>query len=382
MREDEVARIAAHFADPPWAYPASPLYRALAPAIAVDRAIHELLLERRPGQQPSFLLFGAVHQLLLSGADHELRTFYPSIVGPDAAPAADAGPAFRDFCRLRRDDLAAIVRRRLVQTNVVKRACGLAFALAAIGRRCEEPVHLIEIGSSAGLLLRFDRYRYVLGDRSSGDEGSPVVVRTEWRSTQPVPDLDDRPPIAARFGIDLSPIDARDPDERAWLRALVWPEDADKAELLQAALDAAAADPPHVGWPVEWPDAQREHREMSILAGDAIDVLPELAARLPAGAPRVVFHFAVRMHVPSERRAAFDAAIDALGAGGPLFHVWLEPPTALPSSGSAERTNVQRTHRVVSSPRRALELRGPGDELPVPLARVDGHLEWIAAPDG
>jgi hypothetical protein len=360
MTEDEVARIAAHFADPPWWYPASPLYRALAPAVAADRAIHELLVERRPGQVPSFLLFGAVHGLLLAGTDHELRRFYPSIVGADAAPAAEAGPAFRDFCAAYRDDLAPIVRRRLVQTNVVKRACGVAFALAAIGRRSAEPVHLIEIGSSAGLLLRFDRYRYVLGERTSGDERSPVVVRTEWRSAAPVPDLDARPPIASRVGLDLAPIDVRDPDERAWLRALVWPEDAEKAELLGAALEDAAADPAGV----EWSDVQRRDGGTSILAGDAIDVLPPLAARLPAGEPRVVFHFATRMHVPPERRAAFDAAIAAVGDGGPLFHFWLEPPDA-----------------PADAQRGALELRGPGAGRPVPLARVHGHLEWIAPVD-
>ena len=107
---------------------------------------------------------------------------------------------------------------------------------------------------------------------------------------------------------------------------------------------------------------------MSILAGDAIDVLPGVAARLPAGEPRVVFHFATRMHVPPERRAAFDAAIDALGADGPLFHVWLEPPNA-------------PHHPWAANERAGLELHGPGDARPVPLARVHGHLEWIAPVD-
>jgi hypothetical protein len=65
-----------------------------------------------------------------------------------------------------------------------------------------------------------------------------------------------------------------------------------------------------------------------ILAGDGIDVCPQLAGQLPRGEPRVVFHAATRMHLPVERRAAFDQAIDALGAGGPLYHVWLEPSTA------------------------------------------------------
>jgi hypothetical protein len=34
------------------------------------------------------------------------------------------------------------------------------------------------------------------------------------------------------------------------------------------------------------------------------------------------------MHIPVERRPDFDRAIDSIGAGGPLYHVWLEPPSA------------------------------------------------------
>ena len=109
---------------------------------------------------------------------------------------------------------------------------------------------------------------------------------------------------------------------------------------------------------------------MSILAGDAIDVLPGLAARLPAGEPRVVFHFATRMHVPPERRVAFDAAIDALGRGRAAV-----PRLARAAGRAAPPVGGRRA-------RGALELHGPGDARPVPLARVHGHLEWIAPLDG
>lgn len=354
----ELTRLAEHFARGPYTFRSSPLYQAISPVVADDPELLTLLTERRTGQQPSFLLFGAVHDLLLSGAVHPLREFYPSVAGR-AAPPDEAGPVFLDFCRVHRDELATLVRTRLVQTNVVKRVLGLRLALAAVRRRCDGPVHVIEVGTSAGLLLNVDRYRYVVrqpADDSApgaareavfGDRSSAVTVETVWRGAGPPPELDDVPPIADRFGVDLNPIDATDPDERRWLRSLVWPEDGHKARLLSAALEITAADPPEV------------------IAGDAVDVCPALGRRLPAGEPRVVFHAATRMHVPAERHVAFDAAIDAIGEHGPLFHVWQEPDFA-------------QHHGMPIGDDDVLAMHGPGDTEPVRLMRVDGHLEWMA----
>ncbi len=61
-----------------------------------------------------------------------------------------------------------------------------------------------------------------------------------------------------------------------------------------------------------------------ILAGDAIDLCPALADQLPQGEPRVAFHAVTRLHVPHDRRDAFDAAIATLGRGGPLYWLSLE----------------------------------------------------------
>ena len=50
--------------------------------------------------------------------------------------------------------------------------------------------------------------------------------------------------VAARWGLDANPLDASDPDDARWLRALVWPgEDAREARLV-AALAVAAGDAP------------------------------------------------------------------------------------------------------------------------------------------
>lgn len=204
---------------------------------------------------------------------------------------------------------------------------------------------LIEVGASAGLILRFDRYGYRIGGRQYGDPGSPVQLTAEQFGPGPLPDLDVLPQVASVTGVDLNPVSIQDPRARRWLEALVWPENRDQRELLTAALAVVAADPPVI------------HR------GDAIDVLPELAAALPAGRPRVVFHAATRMHVPAECLDAFDSAILSVGATGPMW--WL----------SVEDSPEPDPRPAPARPGPALRLRRP-DGFTRTVAVVNGHLRW------
>lgn len=339
--------LAGYFAASPGQFAGSPLYARLCAVVARDERLLSIAAEARSGQLPTNLLFAAVHYLLLRDPGHELAAWYPSVGGtayrPDDPDARDPAAAFTGFCLDRRAELTGLLRTRLVQTQVVKRAVVLRLGLAEVAARTGEPVTLIEVGSSAGAHLRFDEYRYDVAGRTWGRPGSPVTITTCWRGDAPPPDLDRLPAVADRVGIDLNPIDATDPDQRLWLRALVWPGNEAQARLQEAALRVVARNPPRM------------------LAGDAIDVLPKTAAAIPAGAPVVVFHAATRMHVPKDRRAAFDAAIAAVGDDHRLFHLSFEvSPDAEP-------------------PALALRLR-EGTETGRVLAIADGHVERLAAP--
>ena len=59
----------------------SPIYAAICARLADDRAIGSLALEAQPGFRTPLILLAAVHQLLLSGLQHALATYYPSLVG-------------------------------------------------------------------------------------------------------------------------------------------------------------------------------------------------------------------------------------------------------------------------------------------------------------
>jgi hypothetical protein len=340
----------------PAEFTTSPLYQSLSRTVAASDQLLDLAGQGRPGQYPTFLFFGAVHRLLLAGVSHPLASYYPSVAGAAARPAAGAGPALESFGREYAPELAEIIRTRLVQTSVVQRTLGLRIGLSAIAasaRPLAGPLHVIEVGASAGLNLRFDRYgyrlrgrRYGKGGQQYGDPDSPVQLEAEVYGPHRLPGLDRVPAIGRVQGVDLNPVDPADPDARAWLEALVWPENSGQRELLGRALAVAAADPP------------------PIRAGDAVDVLPELAAELPAGEPRLVFHAATRMHVPRERRPAFDEAIRAVGATGPLWWVSVEGGPKPDPRAQPARLGP------------ALTLRDPAGHSRT-LAVVDGHLGWI-----
>lgn len=345
MPDDARAALRQHFRSAAVdVFGSSPLYRAFCAAAVGDDDVLDLLARRRAGQQPSYLLFGAMHYLVLRGLDHPVADLYAA-ARSGTSPAAASGAVFRDAVRARHDELGELIGSRLVQSNVVRRAAGLRLALAAIGRDEPGPVHLIEVGASAGVHLFVDRYRFRYGERTVGPPDAPVTIATELRGTVDV-DLDAMPAIATRTGIDLHPVDVRDPDQLLWLRALVWPENGADAALLDQALDVTRSE------------------RAAMLTGDAIDVCPALADELPAGQPRVVFHAATRMHVPRDRWAAFDAAIDTLGDTGPLFHVWQESPEVTHGGGPP------------LDERAGLFVHGP-DGVVVALAAIDGHGAWI-----
>ncbi len=330
----------------PTEFTTSPLYRALSRTVARTGQLLDLAARGRSGQYPTFLFFGAVHLLLLRGADHPLARYYPSVAGGRALPADEAGPALVSFGEMFAPELDTIISTRLVQTNHVQRALALRLGLSMIAPAVAGPLHLIEVGTSAGLNLRFDRYGYRLSGRTYGAADSPVQLTAHVYGGAPPPDLDMQPRVGSVRGIDLSPIDVRDPGARDWLEALVWPENHHQRTLLRQAMAEVAADPP------------------AICAGDAVDVLPRLAAELPPGQARVAFHAATRLHVPRDRRDAFDAAIRSLGATGPLWWLSVEGAPKLDPRPQPARHGS------------ALSLRDPNGAEHL-LAVVDGHLAWI-----
>src|SRR4029077_12761115 len=108
---------------------------------------------------------------VLTGRLPDLARHYPS-TGGDGDPEA-AWPAFRTALDLHRDEISALVARPC-QTNEVGRSAALVGGFLEVAHRTGLPLRILEIGASAGLNLRWDRYRYESSEGAWGDPGSHV----------------------------------------------------------------------------------------------------------------------------------------------------------------------------------------------------------------
>lgn len=242
----------------------SPMYERLALAVGRDERLLGLLAALPAAKRQPNLLFGVV------------RAFG----GPVAEPAA-----FAEYVLANWPAVQAALRVRAVQTNEAGRCAVLLPVLAAL----PQPLALLEVGASAGLCLYPDRYAYRYGDQLVGD-GQPLL--TCAAAGVPLPAR--LPEVVWRAGLDLNPLDVTDPDDLAWLDALIWPEHTHRRDRLRAAAQVAAAEPP------------------LLVRGDLVDGLPALAARAPADATLVVFHTSVLAYVPAPRRDAFVRLVSGL----------------------------------------------------------------------
>lgn len=293
--------------------------RRAAADVRADGLIAEILAGHEDDSLQSALtlrLFGAIHRIVLEGRASELARFYPSVGGtPDTAAA---WPALLDAVR----EHAAEVRAGLAippQTNEVGRAAALVGGLlhAAAGWPAALPIRLAEIGASAGLNLRADRFRLTGANGAAvGPPDAHVVLRDAWQG--PMPPVDVRAPlqVVERIGCDLAPIDPTTRAGRLLLTSYVWPEDDVRLARLQAAVEVADQIP------------------ATVVAASAAEFVGGLALR--PGTALVLWHSIMWQYLDRAERAAVEAHIARLGAAAtkeaPFAHLAFEPRRLAPDA--------------------------------------------------
>jgi hypothetical protein len=303
---EEVAQRFAQFESPEGSS-SSPFYARLARGVAKDRALVELAAKARYKQPIPNMLFAAVQYLLLEDRSHPLATYYPTLTDAPA-PAADPCPLFRAYCLEHAAEISALLATRLVQTNEVRRCACLMPAFVELARlHADQPLALIEIGPSAGLNLLWNRYGYDYGDGARcGDPDSPVQLICERRGDRSLPLPATMPEVAFAVGVDVNPIDVRDEDALRWLRALIWPEHRDRVRLLEAAVQIARRFPPR------------------LIAGNALDTLPDLLPTVPANATLCVYHSFTVNQFSREAREQLSALLARHAEQRPLYRISME----------------------------------------------------------
>lgn len=308
------AALAAHFlgAAERFRWLGSPFNAHLSAAVADDPELLALAAEAAPGQVPAFMLLGAVHDLLLARPDLALATYYPSIA---AEPRAREGlfPAFQAFCREHGHAVAELLRTRRMQMTTAGRAALLLPAMVHVADAAGEPLAILEIGASAGVLTLFDRYCYDCDGRSLGDPRAPRISGCAFAGAP------SRIPIVGRrAGVDLAPIDPNDPRARRWLMALLPPDWTREREALRACLELRAATP------------------LEVLAGDALELVPQMLAGIDG--PVCVFHANCLYQWSGPQVQALEEALREASRGRVLHRLGLEllGPRSAPVPARAE----------------------------------------------
>lgn len=280
---------------------------------------------------------GGLHALVLAGADEELADLYAGRIDDPAGVEAALGRV------LIRNDAALLPwLDGPPQTNEAGRSAALMTGLLEIARRHGPRIEILEIGSSAGLNLLIDRYRFDLGGVKVGPADAPVTIKPEWRGPPP-PDVPID--IISVRGCDVAPMDAADPAVGARLGAYVWPEAVERVARLNGAI------------------AMVREKPVDLVRADAADwVEARLAEPQPEGVTRVLMHSVVWQYLPRAVAARIETAMERSGTAAtaerPLAWVIQEP----------DRAVAQQFARVRS---------WPGDGAWQAVATTHAHGAWI-----
>jgi hypothetical protein len=264
------------------------------------------------GRAIALRVMAAVHRLVLRGEAPSLEPWYAATGG--SADPTTCWPTFHEVLEGREADLAELVQLGC-QTNETGRAASLILGYLHVADRTRLPMNVIEIGSAAGLNLRWDHFHVSGGGSTFGDPTSPVDLTDFWVDPGEVPDV--AVEVVARTAVDREPLDPTTDDGRLALACSVWGDQAGRLTRLDGAIELARRIP------------------VTTVRADAVEWVENNLTTTP-GTVTVLVQSVLREYLGPEANARLDAAVAAVGAratvDAPLGWVQLEP------------TSVKRRH--------------------------------------
>jgi hypothetical protein len=281
---------------------------------------------------------GALHGLYLSGAAPELAPIYAGQTADDLTLMLGV---VRKHAQVLLPWLAGPP-----QTNEAGRSSGFAAAMLWLVEQGLPPrIEPLEIGSSAGINLMMDRFRWNLGGVMVSAADPIMSFTPEWRGPPP-PARSFTPAVPE--GCDVAPLDLTDPEQALRLKAFIWPEHTERFARLEAAIAAAKEQPPR------------------LVKMHAADFVRERLTRPQAeGTTRVLMHSIVWQYLPEEEKQQVTEVMEAAGAAA-------TPERALAWIAlEADRTAMGHALQVRYWP-------GRGEQTRLGAAHAHGAwLEWL-----
>lgn len=275
----------------------SPLYAHLID-LTIQRPELMRVIQRIDNRPPPNVYLAAIHYLLMDGQSSPLVRYYQSLVD-EPLPVEGVDDAFVEFVVAHEEAIVDLANSRYTQTNECRRCVAL---LPGLMTSPFESFNLVEIGTSAGLNLALDRYRYDYDGLEWGPD-SPVRLAAGVPGDQPrLRPID----VGRRVGIDINVIDRNDRDERLWLDALIWPEHDERRERLRRALDLTA------------------DIDMEFVEGSVLDRLELVLTDLPGSEPVVVMNSFVLLQLGPGQRREVEQIVEAARRIRPVYRVSLE----------------------------------------------------------
>jgi hypothetical protein len=224
------------------------------------------------------------------------------------------------------------VRRELhrsTQTNEPGRSAVFQAVIALIAKRGHRVINIVDVGTSAGINLYFDRFPV----RSHDNENPLTLV---CRDDSPIDRSLPLPNVVSRVGVDPSPLDLSIQADRLWLQACYWPEEPRRMGRLDAILAARPS----------WPTT-------TVLQGTARERLGDaLALGDPSALTIVVNSYALGYFSESDQIAFFDEMTRRCATANVAW-ISLESPFMVPwatSLTTSEEARMGATQILVTLP--------------------------------
>lgn len=205
--------------------------------------------------------------------------------------------------------LHRFVSEQGVQTNEARRSWLLLPCFLWVSERTgAHEIDLVELGSSAGLNLVWDRYRYRYEAGKWGEPDAALELVGDERSGVPGRLLRRRIRVGKRIGVDRAPVDVTTDEGARLLKSFVWAGQDERMQMLDRAVEAVRQAPPEV------------------LAGDLVELLPGALDRASGDGLTTVFQTATFGYLDSDARERVRAILNETGSRRPLAFVGTGEP--------------------------------------------------------